>query len=97
MSRTQTMVQLTDALVAALDRQAARSGKSRSALIREALEDYLASTREAEIANQLVAGYKKVPQGATDEWGDLSEQVRQSSDRTLRRLGKEEESAGLSW
>ena len=91
------MVQLTDDLVAALDRHAARSGKSRSALIREALEAFLASTKEAEIAAQLVAGYSQVPQGATDEWGDLSEQGRRNTERTLRRLDEEEDAAGVPW
>jgi len=91
------MVQLTDDLVVALDRHAARFGKSRSAVIREALEDFLASTREAEIAAQLVAGYSQVPQGAGDEWGNLTEQGRQATERTLRRLDAEEDAAGLSW
>lgn len=91
------MVQLTDDLVDALDRHAARSGKSRSAVIREALEGFLASTREAEITAQLVAGYSQVPQGAGDEWGTLGEEGRRNTERTLRRLDEEEEAAGLSW
>jgi predicted transcriptional regulator len=91
------MVQLTDELVAALDRQAARSGRSRSALIREALEEFLASSREAEITKQLVAGYKSVPQGASDEWGSLAEQLRRGAEQTRRRLEEEEEAAGLPW
>lgn len=91
------MVQLTDDLVAALDRHAERSGTSRSAVIREALEDFLATTREAEITAKLVAGYAQVPQGATDEWGTLAEQGRQATERTLRRLDAEEDAAGLSW
>lgn len=91
------MVQLTDELVAALDRFAARSGKSRSALIRQALEEFLASTREAEITAQLVSGYTQVPQGATDEWGTLAEQGRRDTEQTMRRLDEEEDAAGLSW
>jgi len=91
------MVQLTDELVDALDRHAARLGKSRSAVIREALEDFLASTREAGITAQLVAGYSQVPQGAGEEWGALSAAGRRSTERTLRRLDEEEEAAGLSW
>jgi Arc/MetJ-type ribon-helix-helix transcriptional regulator len=91
------MVQLTDDLVVALDRHAARYGKSRSAVIREALEDFLASTREAEIEAQPVAGYSQVPQGAGDEWGTLAEEGRRNTERTLRRLDEEEEAAGLSW
>lgn len=97
MARIQTMVQLTDDLVAALDRYATTSGKSRSALIREALEEFLASTREAEITGLLIEGYSQVPQGATDEWGSLSSQAQRSTERTLRRLDAEEDGAGLSW
>ena len=91
------MVQLTDDLVAALDRHAVQSGKSRSAVIREALEEFLATTREAEITAQLVAGYTQVPQGAGDAWGNLTEQVRQETKRTLTRLDEEETAAGAPW
>lgn len=97
MARTQTLVQLNDHLVEALDRYAAKSGKSRSALIREALESYLAATRENELTRQLIEGYQRVPQGAADEWGDLAQQLRDDAQRTLHRLDEEEKDAGLSW
>ncbi len=38
--RTQTLVQLTQTLLRRLDERAAREGRSRSALIRDAIEDY---------------------------------------------------------
>jgi metal-responsive CopG/Arc/MetJ family transcriptional regulator len=41
MGRVQTIMQLTDELVELLDREAARRGVSRSALIRSALEEFL--------------------------------------------------------
>jgi metal-responsive CopG/Arc/MetJ family transcriptional regulator len=62
MARTQTLVQLTDELLAQLDSRAAREGRSRSDLIREALSDYLAAGREAEIDRQIVEAYTLRPQ-----------------------------------
>lgn len=60
--RTQTLVQLSDSLVAALDQRAARTGRSRSDLIREAIERYLSEDVEAEIDRQIVEGYRRIPQ-----------------------------------
>jgi Arc/MetJ-type ribon-helix-helix transcriptional regulator len=62
MARTQTLVQLSDELLAELDARAARQGRSRSELIREALTDYLAGDREAELDRRLVEGYTRQPQ-----------------------------------
>ncbi len=65
MERTQTLVQLTQTLLRRLDERAAREGRSRSALIREAIEDYLHDEEEAEISRQIVEGYERIP--VTDE------------------------------
>lgn len=97
MARAQTIVQLTDDLVAALDEEAARRGISRSALIRQAVEAHLAGAREARITASLVDGYTRLPQGAGDEWGDLGGQIRDATRRTLQRLDEEEDAAGLTW
>ncbi len=97
MARTQTMVQLSTDLLGALDAEAARTGQSRSAIIRQAVNAYLADSREARITEQLVAGYSRLPQGAGDEWGDLEAQTRAAAERTLRRLDAEESAAGMSW
>lgn len=70
MKRQQTLVQLTDELVALLDERAAKSGRSRSELIRAAIERYLADDREAAIDAAIVAGYERVPEEA-DPWADL--------------------------
>jgi metal-responsive CopG/Arc/MetJ family transcriptional regulator len=61
MTRTQTLVQLDDGLVALLDQRAARSGASRSALIRQAIEAYLAGDVDAAIDEAIVAGYARLP------------------------------------
>jgi metal-responsive CopG/Arc/MetJ family transcriptional regulator len=58
----QTLVQLSDELLAELDARAAREGRSRSELIREAITDYLAGDRQAELDRQIIDGYTRHPQ-----------------------------------
>jgi metal-responsive CopG/Arc/MetJ family transcriptional regulator len=62
MARTQTLVQLSDELLALLDARAARERRSRSDLIREALAEYLHDEQEAEIDRQIVEAYTRQPQ-----------------------------------
>lgn len=64
-SRTQTLVQLTDKLLRRLDERAAREGRSRSALIRDAIEAYLVDEERDEITRQIIEGYERMPE--TDE------------------------------
>jgi metal-responsive CopG/Arc/MetJ family transcriptional regulator len=68
MARRQTLVQLSDDLLARLDRSRARAGRSRSEVIREAVERYLAEDREAEIDRLIVDAYTRQPQD--DAWSD---------------------------
>jgi metal-responsive CopG/Arc/MetJ family transcriptional regulator len=68
MARTQTLVQFSDELIERLDRYRARAGRSRSEVIREAVEQYLAADRESEIDRRLVEAYTRQP--PTDAWGD---------------------------
>jgi metal-responsive CopG/Arc/MetJ family transcriptional regulator len=68
MARTQTLVQFSDELIERLDRYRARAGRSRSDVIREAVEQYLAADRESEIDRRLVEAYTRQP--PTDVWGD---------------------------
>ena len=63
MARAQTLVQLTDRLLAALDQYAARVGRNRSEVIRSAIEHYLEESLEDDIDRALVEGYRKQPQG----------------------------------
>jgi metal-responsive CopG/Arc/MetJ family transcriptional regulator len=67
-ARRQTLVQLSDDLLERLDRHRGREGRSRSEVIREAVERYLAADREAEVDRQIVAAYTREPQRET--WGD---------------------------
>lgn len=61
MARTQTIVQLSDDLLTELDELRAREGRSRSELIREAIERYLGEHRAESIDDAIVAGYTRVP------------------------------------
>ncbi|MDY7101540.1 MAG: ribbon-helix-helix domain-containing protein [Actinomycetota bacterium] len=97
MARTQTIVQLTDELVAALDGEAARTGTSRSALIREAVEEWLAAHSEAAKVARYVEGYRAIPQGTPDEWGDLEAATEAAGRELARSLDAEEEAQGLEW
>jgi metal-responsive CopG/Arc/MetJ family transcriptional regulator len=67
--RKQTLVQLNDELLAALDQRAAQLGVSRSALIRRAVESFLADSVEAEIDRRIQEGYRRRP--LEEVWGDL--------------------------
>lgn len=93
-ARTQTLVQLNETLLAALDQRAARRGVSRSQLIREAVEAHLAGDHDAEISRRIITGYERVPQATPDEWGDPTELADRAARDLHRRLEAEERAAG---
>jgi plasmid stability protein len=95
MARTQTLVQLSDELVAAITVEAARRGLSRSALIREVLQDYLDAQGEASVGRRIAEGYRRMPPATPDEWGDLSRITDHATADVLGRLDAEEAEAGL--
>ncbi len=71
MARTQTLIQMSDDLLARLDARAAREHRNRSEVVREAISAYLDSDQESEIDRQIVEAYTRIPQ--TDEevaWAD---------------------------
>ncbi|HWP32631.1 MAG TPA: ribbon-helix-helix protein, CopG family [Solirubrobacterales bacterium] len=73
MKRTQTLVQLNDVLLQRLDERAAREGRSRSALIRDAIEAYLHDEEQARIDREIREGYERIPE--TEEelaWAEAS-------------------------
>ena len=61
MARRQTLIQLDDARIAALDQRAAASGKSRSELIRDAIDLLLGTGDTAAVDANIVEGYTRVP------------------------------------
>lgn len=92
MARTQTMVQLTDELTSRLDSEAVRRGCSRSAVIREALVDFLErSSHEAKVERYL-ASYRAEPPGQPDLWGDTNR-----SGPAFADLDAEADALGLPW
>jgi len=94
-ARTQTIVQLTDDLVEALDAEAARRGVSRSALIRQAILDYLRAQSAQAVDRAIIEGYRRIPAGTPDAWGDMDAFAEASARETLQRLDAEERDAGL--
>lgn len=71
-ARKQTLVQLSDELVSALDDRAARRGTSRSHLIRTAIEQFIAADERADIDRAIVEGYTHIPAGELDEWAEAA-------------------------
>ena len=67
-ARTPTLVQFSDDLLERLDRYRTREGRSRSEVIRDAVDRYLAQDRETEIDRLIVDAYTRQPQD--DAWSD---------------------------
>lgn len=86
-ARKQVLVQLSDELVAALDRQAVRRAVSRSQVIREAVAAYARDDIEAEIDRSIVEAYTRIPQ-EPDPMAELF------FEETARALAEEERKAG---
>lgn len=95
MVRREILVQLTDELRQALDEEAALRGVSRSAIIREAAAQYLASAQQRSVGRRIVDGYRRIPQGTADEWGDLEKQVEVATEESLHRLDAEERAQSI--
>ncbi len=94
-ARKQTLVQLTDEQVVALDHRARRDGVSRSQVIRQAVDHLLADDEEARINAAIIEGYRRIPAGTPDAWGDIEAQLEQNSRETMQRLDQEERQAGV--
>lgn len=67
-ARRQTLIQLDDGRLAALDERAAASGRSRSDLVREAIDLLLGTGDAAAIDAAIVRGYERVPPADDDPW-----------------------------
>lgn len=94
-ARVQTIVQFDDTHLAALDQRAARRRVSRSQVIREAVEAYVADDLDAQISRQIIEAYERIPWDTPDEWGNPAEFAEQAAIETARRLTEEEREAGL--
>jgi metal-responsive CopG/Arc/MetJ family transcriptional regulator len=71
------MVQLNDTLLEVLDQRATETGRSRSDLIREAIEQHYKQDIEAAIDRAIVEGYTRVPDD--DELDALHEDLARRS------------------
>lgn len=92
------MVQLTDRLVHDLDELARRRGESRSALIRQAVAEFIKADAQTRIGTQIVAGYRRIPAATPDEWGDLARHADAATAELARQLDAEERREGNpSW
>ena len=60
------MVQLNHTLLDVLDQRAIETGRSRSDLIREAIEQYYKEDIEAAIDRAMVDGYTRIPDDEVD-------------------------------
>jgi len=67
-ARRQTLVQLDDTRISALDERAAAEGRSRSDLIREAVDLLLGRGDAAAVDAEIVAGYERKPPPQDDAW-----------------------------
>ncbi len=63
---TKVAVSIPDALYKALERERRRARKSRSAVLQEALRDWLRRGVQAERVREYEAGYRARPEGARD-------------------------------
>lgn len=88
------MVQLTDEMVRALSDEAARRGLSRSALIRGILLEHLDALARDSIGIRIADGYRRIPPGTPDEWGEVDRITDQATADLLARLDAEERAAG---
>jgi metal-responsive CopG/Arc/MetJ family transcriptional regulator len=68
MARRQTLIQLDDARLAALDQRASIAGRSRSDLIREAVDLLLGNGDDAAVDAAIVSGYERRPAPEPDAW-----------------------------
>jgi metal-responsive CopG/Arc/MetJ family transcriptional regulator len=74
------MVQLNDTLLEVLDQRAVETGRSRSNLIREAIEQYYKEDIEAAIDRAMVEGYTRVPDEEFDGLAEASLQILNEDD-----------------
>ncbi len=68
-ARKQVLMQLNEDLVSELDEWVAKTGRNRSDLAREALDDLLRKFRAADDHRRDVEGYTKYPQ-TDEEWDE---------------------------
>lgn len=71
MSRKPVLIQLSDELISQLDEVVEEQGRSRSAIVRDAVERYVATESIAAKDRRLIEAYARVPDDG--EWADWAE------------------------
>jgi Ribbon-helix-helix protein, copG family len=94
MARTETLVQLSSELIAALDVESKKRGCSRSALIRTAIEEHLDRSNEKTKIDRYVEGYRRRPQSDHDRWGQLADH---DGHDMAQRLDADADADGAPW
>lgn len=73
MARKPVLVQFDDELLARLDRVSEEKGRSRSAVVREAVERYVVKESVEEKDRRTIDGYTRIPDdGEFDAWAEAS-------------------------
>ncbi|MGZ4104977.1 MAG: ribbon-helix-helix protein, CopG family [Actinomycetota bacterium] len=73
MARKQVLVQLNDELLKRLDELGQQTGQSRSAMVRDAVEWYLARESKAEKDRRSIQGYIRIPDTVDEDLAALAE------------------------
>ncbi|MGZ4189501.1 MAG: ribbon-helix-helix protein, CopG family [Actinomycetota bacterium] len=73
MARKQVLVQLNDELLKRLDELGQQTGQSRSAMVRDAVEWYLARESKAEKDRRSIEGYTRIPDTVDEDLAALAE------------------------
>ncbi|MGZ4205953.1 MAG: ribbon-helix-helix protein, CopG family [Actinomycetota bacterium] len=73
MARKQVLVQLNDELLKRLDELGQQTGQSRSAMVRDAVEWYMARESKAEKDRRSIEGYTRIPDTVDEDLAALAE------------------------
>ena len=73
MSRKPVLVQLNEDLIAELDQLSQQQGRSRSAVVRDAVERYVVNESDAAKDRRMIEAYRLIPDdGEFDAWAEVS-------------------------
>ena len=73
MARKPVLLQLSEELLERIDQLTAAQGRSRSAVVREAVERYITEESQALKDQQMAEGYRRIPDDEQfDEWAEVA-------------------------
>jgi metal-responsive CopG/Arc/MetJ family transcriptional regulator len=72
-ARKPVLLQLSEELLERIDQLTATQGRSRSAVVREAVERYITEQSQALKDQQMAEGYRRIPDDEQfDEWAEVA-------------------------